>query len=165
MHLLLNPHEIQFCCRRIINLCCISAIYANRDTTEVQDIQFRPMLKTLKRLSHPSFLLRPSLSFWLMKVVLIIKKCGLRIAISQNRRNIFINNLKTTSYSCHSFFSLPSALNYKFSPVQNLYRFEFVVFKRVLWLSVLGDTKKLPHEQRSARDVGAEHRCGHGRYR
>lgn len=40
--------------------------------------------------------------------------------------------LKTTFYPCHSFFSLPSALNYRFSPVQNLYRFEFVVFKRVL---------------------------------
>jgi len=39
--------------RRIINLCCISAIYANRDTTEVQDIHFRPMLKPLTRLSHP----------------------------------------------------------------------------------------------------------------
>ena len=35
-------------------------------------------------------------------------------------------------YCIHSFFSLPSALNYRFSPVQNLYRFEFVVFKRVL---------------------------------
>ena len=43
------------------------------------------------------------------------------------------------------FFSLSNALNYRFSPVQNLYRFEFVVFKRVLWLSVLGDIKWLPH--------------------
>ena len=33
----------------------------------------------------------------------------------------------------------------RLSSVQNLYRFEFVVFKRVLWLSVLGDTKRLPH--------------------
>lgn len=74
------------------------------------------------------------------------QKCALWIAISQNYQNIFINNLKTTFYPCHSFFSLPSALNYRFSPVQNLYRFEFVVFKRVLWLSVLGNTKRLPHE-------------------
>ena len=42
---------VLFCCRRIINLCCISAIYANRDTTEVQYIHFRPMLKPLTRRS------------------------------------------------------------------------------------------------------------------
>ena len=43
-------------CRRIINLHCLSAIYANRDTTEVQDIHFRPMFEaTNKALSHPSF--------------------------------------------------------------------------------------------------------------
>ena len=33
----------------------------------------------------------------------------------------------------------------RLSSVQNLYRFEFVVFKRVLWLNVLGDIKRLPH--------------------
>ena len=36
-------------------------------------------------------------------------------------------------------------MNHRFSLVQNLYRFEFVVFKIVLWLSVLGDMKSLPH--------------------
>lgn len=36
-------------------------------------------------------------------------------------------------------------MNHRNSPVQNLYRFEFVVFKKVLWLSVLEDTKRLPH--------------------
>ena len=57
----------------------------------------------------------------------------------------FINNLKTAFCPCHSFFSLSSALNYSFSPVQNLYRFEFIIFKKVLWLNVLGYVKRLPH--------------------
>ena len=133
-------------CRRIINLCCISAIYANRDTTEVQDIHFRPMLKSLTRRSlTPLSLLRPSHSLWLMEVGLFIKNALFGQQLSKIAQNIFINNLKTAFCPCHSFFSLPNALNHRFSCVQNLYRFESVVFKRVLWFSVLGYTKRLPH--------------------
>ena len=40
------------------------------------------------------------------------------------------------------FFSLPCALNYRFSFVQYLYHIEFIVYKKVLWLNVLGDIKK-----------------------
>ena len=73
------------------------------------------------------------------------QKCALWIATSQNCPFFFINNLKTAFCPCHSFFSLSSALNYSFSPVQNLYRFEFIIFKKVLWLNVLGYIKRLPH--------------------
>ena len=68
-----------------------------------------------------------------MKVGVFHLKCTLWIATSQN-------------CLCHSFSSFPSALNHRFSLVQILCRFEFVVFKRVLWLSVLEDMKRLPHE-------------------
>ena len=129
-------------CRRIINLCCISAIYANRDTTEVQDIHFRPMLKPLTRLSHPSLLFRPSHSLWLIEVGHFIKNALFGQQPAKIALNIFINNLKTAFCPCHSFFSLPSALNYRFSLVQNLYRFEFVVFKKKNCISVCQDIQK-----------------------
>ena len=93
----------------------------------------------------PPFLFRLSHSLWLMKVGLFIKNALFGQQPAKIAQNIFINNLKIAFCPCHSFFSLPSALNYRFSPVQNLYRFEFVVFKRVLQLSVLGDIKRLPH--------------------
>ena len=68
-----------------------------------------------------------------MKVGVFHLKCTLWIATSQN-------------CLCHSFSSFPSALNHRFSLVQIMCRVEFVVFKRVLWLSVLEDMKRLPHE-------------------
>ena len=138
--------HVLFCCRRIINLHCLSAIYANRDTTEVQDIHFRPMLRSLTRLSHPSFSFSTVSLFMADESGTFHQKCALWIATSQNCPFFFINNLKTAFCPCHSFFSLPSALNYSFSPVQNLYRFEFIIFKKVLWLNVLGYTKRLPHD-------------------
>ena len=132
--------------RRIINLHCLSAIYADWDTTKVQDIHFRPMLKPQTRLSHPSFSFSIVSLFMADESGTFHQKCALWIATSQNCPFFFINNLKTAFCPCHSFFSLPSALNYSFSPVQNLYRFEFIVFKKVLWLNVLGYTKRLPHD-------------------
>ena len=104
------------------------------------------MLKPPRRLSHPSFYSSTVSLFMADESGTFHQKCALWITTSQNCQNIFINNLKTIFCPCHSFFSLPSALNYRFSPVQNLYRFEFIVFKRVLWLSVLVDTKRFPHE-------------------
>ena len=71
--------------RRIINLCCISAIYANRDTTEVQDIHFRPMFEaTNKALSHPSFSLSTVSLFMADESLSFHQKCALWIATSQN---------------------------------------------------------------------------------
>lgn len=40
---------------------------------------------------------------------------------------------------------MPSALNGCFTLVQNLYRLDFVVFKKVLLLSVLCNIERLPH--------------------
>lgn len=54
-------------------------------------------------------------------------------------QNIFINNLKSTFCPCHSFFSLASALNDYFHLVQYLYRLDFIVIMKSLWLSVLGN--------------------------
>lgn len=122
------------------------------------------MLKPQTRLSHPSFSFSIVSLFMADESGTFHQKCALWIATSQNCPFFFINNLKTAFCPCHSFFSLSSALNYSFSPVQNLYRFEFIVFKKVLWLNVLGYVKRLPHEQRGASVVGAEHRHRHGRY-
>lgn len=133
----ISTQKFGFDCRRIINLHCLSAIYANRDTTEVQDSHFRPMLKPPRRLSHPSFSFSIVTLFMADGGGTYYQKCALWIAISQNCPIFFINNLKTAFCPCHNFFSLSSTLNYSFSPVQNLYRFEFIVFKKVLWLNVL----------------------------
>ena len=51
---------------------------------------------------------------------------------------MFINNLKSAFCPCHSFSSLLSALNGYFPLVQYLYRLDFIVFMKVLWLSMLG---------------------------
>ena len=128
-------------------LTCI--VYQHYMPTEIQP-RYKTSIFALCR-SHkqgsltPPFLFRLSHSLWLMKVGLFIKNALFGQQPAKIAQNIFINNLKTAFCPCHSFFSLPSALNYRFSPVQNLYRFEFVVFKRVLWLSVLGYIKRLPH--------------------
>ena len=119
--------------RRIINIC----VYQHYMPTEIQPRYktsiFALCLKPLTRRSlTPLSLLRPSHSLWLMEVGLFIKNALFGQQLSKIAQNIFINNLKIAFCPCHSFFSLPSALNYRFSPVQNLYRFEFVVFKRVL---------------------------------
>ena len=120
------------------------------------------MLKPQTRLSHPSFSFSIVSLFMADESGTFHQKCALWIATSQNCPFFFINNLKTAFCPCHSFFSLSSALNYSFSPVQNLYRFEFIVFKKVLWLNVLGYVKRLPHEQCSTPVMGAEYRCCYG---
>ena len=123
------------------------------------------MLKPQTRLSHPSFSFSIVSLFMADESGTFHQKCALWIATSQNCPIFFINNLKTAFCPCHSFFSLPSALNYSFSPVQNLYRFEFIVFKKVLWLNVLGYIKRLPHQQRGAPAMGTGYRHRYGRYR
>ena len=93
-----------FCeCRRIINLCCISAIYAKRDTTEVQDIHFRPMLKLLTRLSHPSFSSSIVSLFLADKRGTYYQECARGIAISQNCPKVIILSCEIY-YLRNSFF-------------------------------------------------------------
>ena len=60
------------------------------------------------------FLFRLSHSLWLMEVGLFIKIALFGQQPTKIAQNIFINNLKTAFCPCHSFFSLPSALNYRF---------------------------------------------------
>ena len=109
-----------------------SVVYQHYMPTEIQPRYktsiFALCLKPLTRRSlTPLFLYQPSHSLWLMKVELFIENalCGQQsVKIAQN---IFIHIFKTTFCLCHTLFSLPSALNYRFSPVQNLYRFKIVV--------------------------------------
>ena len=129
-------------------LTCI--VYQPYMPTEIQPRYktptFDPFCSPPARHSYPSFSFSTVSLFMADESGTFHQKCALLIATSQNCPFFFINNLKTAFCPCHSFFSLPSALNYSFSPVQNLYRFEFIVFKKVLWLNVLGYTKRLPHD-------------------
>ena len=90
--------KIQFPCRRIINLRCISAIYADLDTTKVQDTHFWPSLQPPARLSLPSF---PFLSVSLLMADesgTFYQKCALQIAISQNHAVYYLQRYTFSKY-------------------------------------------------------------------
>ena len=108
-----------------------SVVYQHYMPTEIQlrykTSIFALCLKPLTRRSlTPLFLYRPSHSLWLMKVELFIENALYGQQSAKIAQNIFIHIFKTTFCLCHSLFSLSNALNYRFSPVQNLYRFKLL---------------------------------------
>ena len=119
-----------------------SVVYQPYMPTEIQPRYktpiFDPFCSRLHGTHTSLFLFRPSHSLWRMIVVLFIKNALFGKQSVKIVQNIFINNLKSAFCPCHSFFSLPSALNGYFSLVQNLYRLDFIVFVKVLLLSMLG---------------------------
>lgn len=95
-----------------------SVVYQPYMPTEIQPgyktLIFDPFAASCMALIPPLILFRPSHSLWMMRVGLFIKNGIFGLQSAKIAENIFINNLKTAFCPCHSFFSLPSALNYRF---------------------------------------------------